>query len=654
MDNTLIKNNIANSTPSTINGVNFSSPQAPNAPTEIQSWAKPLMTPQTSTIDIPNIIPSNTLFYKQPTGSSIEEPINATTKSVNALSDAIMTTPVNQPPQPTDRESILQERQKAIDLYTNPDTGYSATSNRLTNESGIVDKTSQLNALNVKDIALQKQLKDYQDSILNKNPQGLFGGAGQQAISQYERDISSQRADLAIQKLALQGDISTAQMLIKNKLDAEFEPIKNRIDYLDKTLSIYNNDLTDKEKEKLIIEKQNLQDLQSEKNKFQAISDDAGKAGAPIDIINKANNLFAKGNRAGAIYLLSPYTKSSSETVGAQTTFDENGNVIQSGNYDALTIGRYNKAFNAASQNLVKNQTYKNIVSGSAYLDRIEAAKNNPGSVGDQELLDAFTQLNTGGNRVTEAQVHLITNNQSISDWLSKIQNKFKNGGALSQQQRNEITELANEVYKNYQKSYLPLYNETVARAKAQGIPQEFWNIPSPDTLSRAANESVQNNNINLPSDNELMKKYNLTPEELQQYKSSRGLNSVGGDTKKASQGITRAQRNNNPLNIKISNFTKNFEGVVGTDSKPAADGGKFITFNSPQAGFNAGVKLLKTPGYLNLDVDKAMKRWSNNGYGVDVAPQFAGRKIKDLSDEELQTLIQLMAKREGYYNNKA
>lgn len=132
-------------------------------------------------------------------------------------------------------------------------------------------------------------------------------------------------------------------------------------------------------------------------------------------------------------------------------------------------------------------------------------------------------------------------------------------------------------------------------------------------------------------------------------YNSS--LSNVGSDTNKAT-GTTRAQKNNNPLNIKVSSFTQQFPGVSGTDPKPASDGGKFLTFNSPQDGFNAGVKLLKTPGYLNLDVEKAMRRWSGGaaGYGADVAPQFAGRLIKDLSDAELQTLIQSMAKREGYY----
>lgn len=175
-------------------------------------------------------------------------------------------------------------------------------------------------------------------------------------------------------------------------------------------------------------------------------------------------------------------------------TVDENGNVIEGGNFNALTIGRYNRAANAATAVLQKNPTFKNILGSSAYLDRIEAAVNHPGSVGDQELLDAFTQLNTGGNRVTEAQVHLITSNQSIGDLMSKYAQKLTTGGALSADQRNQIVKLSKEVYGNYQRSYQPLYDDATKRLAAQGVPKQFWNIPDPKTLSRSVTDGSGTN----------------------------------------------------------------------------------------------------------------------------------------------------------------
>lgn len=208
-----------------------------------------------------------------------------------------------------------------------------------------------------------------------------------------------------------------------------------------------------------------------------------GYKGSYTQYQNEDANRKAKANGSSPIY-----------------TTDENGNIIQVGNYDALTIGRYNKAVNAATSVLQKNPTFKNIIGSSAYLDRIEAAVKNPGSIGDQELLDAFTQLNTGGNRVTEAQVKLITGSKSFADKFNTWTNKLKTGGSLSNQQRQEIVNLSQEVYKNYQKSYLPLYNDAVNRLKAQGIPKEFWNLPSPDTLSRAVNDGSSSVSSSTPS----------------------------------------------------------------------------------------------------------------------------------------------------------
>lgn len=223
--------------------------------------------------------------------------------------------------------------------------------------------------------------------------------------------------------------------------------------------------------------------------------------------------------------------EANAETTPGYTT-DENGNVIATGNYNALTIGRYNKAANAATSVLQKNPTFKNIIGSSAYLDRIEAAVKNPGSVGDQELLDAFTQLNTGGNRVTEAQVHLITNNQSLSDWFGKIGNKLSNGGALSAAQRNEIVDLSHEVYKNYQKSYKPLYDDAVKRLKEQGIPEQFWNIPNPDTLSRAVVETGSGSTTSdtteiTPELKTLATGKGYTPDQLQESINQYGIDQV-------------------------------------------------------------------------------------------------------------------------------
>lgn len=113
-------------------------------------------------------------------------------------------------------------------------------------------------------------------------------------------------------------------------------------------------------------------------------------------------------------------------------------------------------------------------------------------------------------------------------------------------------------------------------------------------------------------------------------------------------EGTNRPQRNKNPLNIKASDTTLEYPGVVGTDPVPATDGGKFLVFESTEAGRDAAKRLITTRGYQRLTVDKAMKRWSNSGYGGEIVPELSGRPMSSLSDEELDLLIFAMAEREG------
>jgi hypothetical protein len=111
-----------------------------------------------------------------------------------------------------------------------------------------------------------------------------------------------------------------------------------------------------------------------------------------------------------------------------------------------------------------------------------------------------------------------------------------------------------------------------------------------------------------------------------------------------------RPQRNNNPLNIKASEFTQQYPGVVGIDPSPATDGGNFLTFATPEAGFQAAQRLLQNPNYQSLSVDAAMRRWSNNGYGDEILPSLRGRAMASLAPAELASLVQEMARIEGYY----
>jgi hypothetical protein len=71
--------------------------------------------------------------------------------------------------------------------------------------------------------------------------------------------------------------------------------------------------------------------------------------------------------------------------------------------------------------------------------------------------------------------------------------------------------------------------------------------------------------------------------------------------------GSSRGLRNNNPLNLTDSEFTRAQPGFAGTDS-----GGRYATFNSPEAGLAAGQHLLGS--YLQRGFDtlaEIIERWA-------------------------------------------
>lgn len=86
-----------------------------------------------------------------------------------------------------------------------------------------------------------------------------------------------------------------------------------------------------------------------------------------------------------------------------------------------------------------------------------------------------------------------------------------------------------------------------------------------------------------------------------------------------------RPTRNNNPGDIKvpaggIAQAQQQYGDPGATiDPVPATDGGQFIKFSTPEAGFRAMGTLLQSPTYANLSLDAAMKKWSGNGYGAEI-----------------------------------
>ena len=170
------------------------------------------------------------------------------------------------------------------------------------------------------------------------------------------------------------------------------------------------------------------------------------------------------------------------KTPAAGYTLDENGNVIDGGDFSTLDIGRFNLASNRATKVFRDSMAFKSAQNAGFYLAKLKAAEQG-GSINDQEILDSISQFNTGGGRVTEAQVNIILHGRSLGDTVNTWYNQMKNGGVLSDEQRHRALALAkataDEFLKNYEDKYKPL----AANLIKQRIPQEFWGVPTPDQL---------------------------------------------------------------------------------------------------------------------------------------------------------------------------
>ena len=105
----------------------------------------------------------------------------------------------------------------------------------------------------------------------------------------------------------------------------------------------------------------------------------------------------------------------------------------------------------------------------------------------------------------------------------------------------------------------------------------------------------------------------------------------------------TRSDRNNNPGNIKYVKGAKWMgEGVT-------ADPQGFAIFPTREQGLMAMKQQLRRPLYSGLDVDSAINKWTNGDpYNYTLPDDIKGKKISQLSDDQINRLTGIMAQGEG------
>lgn len=149
-------------------------------------------------------------------------------------------------PQPTRAEKTLTDLEGL--LAKQGEQGERTLS--LQEEQKLAEKQEQLNAINAEaiqtDASYQKQIDE-----VSKNTRGMSTAQLNAEVGRIKTARNRDLADIATRQAVAQGNVQLANQIIQQKIDAEFEPIKNQIESLKTFYNIYQNDLTASESKAL-------------------------------------------------------------------------------------------------------------------------------------------------------------------------------------------------------------------------------------------------------------------------------------------------------------------------------------------------------------------------------------------------------------------
>ena len=195
--------------------------------------------------------PVNPMDISGATSTQLPERSNLTDTAMSSLSMGVNALPPSQLTAQSSDADVMATlgrttptEQKQLGLVSNIEAslkkmlGKSERGAELFKESGLEQKQLQLNELD-KQLAQEQRALENELRRLEKNPEGVFGpGALQGQMGRIRSESLQRQADLSIIKAGVQGDISTAQSIIQQKLDLEFAPIQEEIEYYSSLLQL--------------------------------------------------------------------------------------------------------------------------------------------------------------------------------------------------------------------------------------------------------------------------------------------------------------------------------------------------------------------------------------------------------------------------------
>jgi hypothetical protein len=630
----------------------FTQPLPSATPAPISASA--LQTPQTPYAVPP---PNNT-----PTTGNLALSTNSTAAQAQADASYV-------PPNPA-KDALNKSLQDIVSSIN----GQAGVEDKLRQDNQIYQKKQKATALSTEMDQLDKSYRDQVQQIQKENPNGIGSEVQTQKIAQAQDRYENNRANLALTYKVAAEDYNGALQIVNDKIASLDKQHSQQLSAYQLAVAAVNNDLTDSEKLKVQANLQKQQeDQKAVRDAYSTALKTAVQNGAPASVLAAIDEALRVPNAtasqiytAAGSYAINP--ADALDMTYKQAQIDKIYSDISGAGQDPTEVLAYAQQY--ASTGQIPTGMPKGMFGTVA-----QAAKELPKQ--DGAIVDAATGVVP--HNVSPADLTAYGNIHSVIKKLDELGTAYSNTSLLSNNQQRQIykdvsAEIVDLIGRD--RSGAVLNDQEIAQYQAK-VPRLFGldnlfgaNLPATGAqkiqdLKHSLTGILQSK---LDAHGAVM--YGVTPVKLgdHEYKVGDTVTNEQGQTgtvnpdgtisvhgeqsysgEQSNLSLNRPQRNNNPLNIKASSFTQSFPGVAGLDPKPAADGGKFLTFNSPEAGFNAAKKLITSANYANLSVDAALKRWSNNGYGGNLVPSLAGKKVSQLTPSELDTVIKSMAQREGY-----
>lgn len=542
---------------------------------------------------------------------------------------------------------------------------------RLRQEQGIVNDEADLADLREDAALLQQELRQYRTTAGERVTEaGRLG-----AVSETERNARFRLENLAIREQSLLSRISTKNDFIDSMIKDQQLDYQNALNRWNQEFKInsqavelYNQQLDEDQKDAIatITTLSNL--LQESGVPFerwtpqmkQQAEQSALRAGLPKDTFSVAFSSIEQGTKT----IGSPIVVGNSVYMTVQKPNGEVG-LIKTGSIDASDIAAegatgsfkdettLRKEFNSLPEVKDFNSLQKSYLNMESLLTRAieNGFTDTTKAPADQALVTLFNRMLDPTSVVREGEYARSFQGQAaLAQIQGTVERVLKGGAGLTDKERQEMVSVAETLFNDAESIYKNTEDFYRDIATTGGL--------DPNQVIRPVGD-VKTGGGGL-SDEEY--KYLLDNYGKETADRLIGFNDVGSGTKNNAltvklpsgqirQGGTASWRNNNPLNIKFGQFASSYGATQGS---AATDGGNFAAFKSEADGLKAARNLLRGESYRNLPLDAAMKRWSGNGYGADVAPtSIRNKTIGQMSDSELNSLISSMRNREGWREGK-